>query len=83
MSARPSNNDTEPITLKELAAVVDELPSTLDYWTKLGLLVSARRKGNARVYDPEVNVERIRRIRQRKDSGLNLAAIRREFDERG
>lgn len=82
MSSRSSKSAAEPITLKELAALVDEQASTLDYWTKLGLLASSRRKGNARVYDPEVTVDRIRRIRQRKDAGLNLAAIKQEFEER-
>lgn len=74
-----SEPSTDPVTLKEFASIVGEEPSTIDYWTKLGLLV-CRRPGNARVYELELNRERCRRIRQLKDDGLNLAAIKRELD---
>jgi DNA-binding transcriptional MerR regulator len=82
MSPRSTSKTAGLITLKEFASIVGEEPSTIDYWTKLGLLV-CRRRGNARVYDLETNRDRCRKIRQRKDDGLNLAAIKREFDGRG
>ena len=82
MAPRSGSKISEPITLKEFASIVGEEPSTIDYWTKLGLLV-CRRRGNARVYDLDINRERCRKIRQRKDDGLNLAAIKRELDGGG
>ena len=75
----PQKSSSTLVTLKELAELVGEQPSTIDYWTKLGLL-NSRRRGNARVYDQTLGVERCRQIRERKDDGLNLAAIKREFD---
>ena len=82
MAPRSHSAAAELITLKQLAEIVGEEPSTIDYWTKMGLLV-CKRRGNARVYDLDLTQQRCRQIRQRKDDGLNLAAIKREFDGRG
>lgn len=81
MSPR-SPKPAKSISLKQLAALVGEPESTIDYWTKMGLLTSTR-QGNARYYDPDLNADRCRHIRQRKNDGFNLAAIKREIDRQG
>lgn len=64
----------------ELAARVDERYTTIDYWSKMGLLEFVRR-GNKRLYEPESACDRCGTIRQRQNEGLNLEAIKREFNQ--
>ena len=61
-----------------IAELVGEPYSTIDYWSKMGLLLYER-KGNKRLYVAPEAQARCDRIRQRQNSGLNLAAIKEEL----
>lgn len=75
-----SRGQAQLITGAELADRVNEPYSTIDYWSKMGLLKFVRR-GNKRLYDPEAACNRCETIRQRQNEGLNLEAIKREFNQ--
>ena len=68
------------ITGAELADRVNEPYTTIDYWSKMGLLDFVRR-GNKRLYEPSAAGSRCEAIRQRQNEGLNLAAIKQEFNK--
>ncbi len=68
------------ITGAELAGRVDEPYTTIDYWSKMGLLEFVRR-GNKRLYEPTPCEKRCDAIRRRQNDGLNLVAIKQEFDQ--
>jgi DNA-binding transcriptional MerR regulator len=77
----PGSNSANTITGRELAARVNESYSTIDYWSKMGLLEYVRR-GNTRLYDAVKSMRRCQRIRERQNVGLNLVAIKEEFGRR-
>lgn len=50
---------------------------TVNYYTNLGLLVTARKRGNHRLYDERQTAERLRRIESLKHEGYPLKLIGR------
>ena len=67
------------ITGADLASRVGEPYTTIDYWSKMGLL-EFQRRGNRRLYEPIVCEERCGAIRRLQNDGLNLVAIRQELE---
>lgn len=68
------------ITGPRLAELVAESYSTIDYWSRVGLLEFERR-GGTRLYDAASAADRCRRIRTRQNEGWNLVTIKQDLSE--
>lgn len=80
IALRMKNQDhTAMITGSELADLAGEPYTTVDYWSKMGVLEFVKR-GNRRLYDPQTAGVRCEEIRRRQNDGLNLMAIKQELD---
>jgi len=67
------------ISAKEIQAEYDISFSTINYYTNLGLLPIAGRRGNMRLYDPNQIKERMEKIRRLRHEGFSLRLIQRRF----
>lgn len=69
------------VTAQELAEMVDEPYSTIDHWTRAGVLPCERR-GRTRLYDPKTSAKRCRQARQLQNDGHSLVTIRQMLAEK-
>jgi MerR family transcriptional regulator/heat shock protein HspR len=66
-----------------VARLVNMHPQTLRYYEKLGLIRPSRSEGRIRLFSPQ-DLERLRRIQELQDAGVNPAGIKLvlEMDEK-
>jgi MerR family transcriptional regulator/heat shock protein HspR len=66
-----------------VARLVNMHPQTLRYYEKLGLIRPSRSEGRIRLFSPQ-DLERLRRIQELPDAGVNPAGIKLvlEMDEK-
>jgi len=69
------------VTTAELARLAAEPLPTINYWTRVGLLLVKERRGRKRLYDPESSLARSRKIRELQRSAYPLEQIRDMLDE--
>lgn len=67
------------ISAKEIQAKYHVSLSTINYYTNLGLLLVADRRGNMRLYNPDHIRKRMEEIRRLRHEGLPLRLIQRHF----
>lgn len=72
----PENN---LITVEELSKLYLLSKATINYYTNMGLLHIADKKGNKRLYDRREVEERLEKIRDLRRSGYSLRLIRKQF----
>lgn len=66
-------------TVEDIAKQFDISKATVNYYTNIGLIVVARKKGNKRLYDRAEVDKRINKIREMMNRGYTLRLIQREF----
>ncbi|MDD4879398.1 MAG: helix-turn-helix domain-containing protein [Candidatus Omnitrophica bacterium] len=67
------------ITVDELSKIYEMSKATINYYTNMGLLHIADKKGNKRLYDKLEVEERLKKIKDLRMSGYNLRLIRKQF----
>ncbi len=81
--ARPRPRGTRPSRAVYVISVAAEMtgvhPQTLRIYERKGLVAPARTGGGSRRYSDE-DIERLRRIQQLTESGLNLAGVKRVLE---
>ena len=70
------------IGVKELAKSIGVSPSTVTYYTNLGLFVVDKIKGNKRLYDSELTTRRFNDIQKARQEGYSLMLIKRKISEK-
>ena len=69
----------ELISAKEIQTEYHISLSAINYYTNLGLLPVADRRGNMRLYNPDQVRKRMEEIRRLKREGFPLRLIQRRF----
>ena len=70
------------VSAKEIAEELGISYQTLNYYTNIGLLRVARRRGNSRQYDEEDAKKRFSHINQMQDEGYPLKVIAKLINSR-
>lgn len=71
------------ITLQELSRRSGVGASALNYYTNIGLLRVADRRGNRRFYRESESIRRLHEIRRLRQEGYPLRIIRKQLQEAG
>ena len=67
------------ITVDELSKLYQMSKATINYYTNMGLLHIADKRGNKRLYDKLEVEERLGKIKDLRMSGYSLRLIRKQF----
>ena len=67
------------LSLKEIAALLNISPATINYYTNIGLFQVGDRKGNRRLYNKQRILERFEEIKELRKAGYSLGLIRQKF----
>ena len=73
----PEQTQQPFVTAVEVARRFHLSYQTVNYYTNLGLLVTARKRGNQRLYHPRQTADRLKRIESLKHEGYPLKLISR------
>ena len=79
MEPRGPNPDRAIYIISVAAEIADVHPQTLRIYERKGLLTPKRTQGNTRRYS-ERDIERLRRIQELTQEGVNLAGVTRIFE---
>ena len=72
--------DKNLVTVNQLSKLLGMSESTINYYTNLGLLKIAERKGNRRLYNRLESVERFKKIKKLRRDGYSLVVIQKEIN---
>ena len=67
--------------VRELAKVINVSPSTITYYTNLGLLEVVRIKGNKKLYNKDLMIQRFSAIQKARQEGYSLMLIKKRLVE--
>jgi len=67
----------------DLARALDISSRTVENYTKIGLLIPAKKTIGGFLYDPEENRKRFERIKELKERGKTLKQIKAILDKKG
>ena len=79
MERKAANPDRAIYIISVAAEIADVHPQTLRIYERKGLLTPKRTQGNTRRYS-ERDIERLRRIQELTQEGVNLAGVTRIFE---
>ena len=68
--------------VRELAKVINVSPSTITYYTNLGLLEVVRIKGNKKLYNKDLMIQRFSAIQKARQEGYSLMLIKKRLVEK-
>ena len=71
------------VTSMELARMVGVTPSTIYYYTVLGLLHVRQKRGNRRLYDLRQAKKHLKEVRRLQQEGYSLTLIRNKINGKG
>lgn len=74
-------NKRSLISLQDLAARTELTPSTLNYYSNMGLISVADRRGNKRFFNESEVLDRLQEIQRLRREGYPLRIIRRHLQE--
>ena len=69
----------ELIAIEEVAKVVGMSVASINYYSNLGILEPASRKGNKRLYDKAECVAKFQKIKDLRKKGFSLKLIQQQF----
>lgn len=70
------------ISIKEVANMLKISSATVNYYTNLGLLKVADRKGNKRLYNKNDIINRFEQVKQLRRQGYSLGLIQQKLNSK-
>lgn len=67
------------ITISDVSELYGLSKATINYYTNMGLLSIAEKKGNKRLYDENEVSKRLEKIKEMRRSGYSLKLIRKQL----
>ncbi len=75
------NKPEKLVSAKNIAAILNVSPATVNYYTNIGLFKARGRKGNVRLYDEEETTGIFEQIRHLRGEGYSLRLIQQRFEK--
>ena len=72
----------ELLGVRELARAISVSPSTITYYTNLGLFKVVKIKGNKRLYNRDLAIQRFSEIQKSRQEGYSLMLIKKRLIEK-